>query len=128
MQNLLQDQIDNVLRAYATLVRAARAANDQKAVAGYIEETLQYADGLLQRGQDGGYPRLSMRVAQILRLGGEPEAADRARANQRPELFGGSLSARFELSASIDVDQNDWPSPLIRIRSKPHGIIRAQPQ
>ena len=71
-----QDQIDDVLRAYATLVRAARAANDQKAVAGYIEETLQYADGLLQRGQDGGYPRLSMRVAQILRLGGEPEAAD----------------------------------------------------
>ena len=71
-----QDQIDDVLRAYATLVRAARAANDQKAVAGYIDETLQYADGLLQRGQDGGYPRLSMRVAQILRLGGEPEAAD----------------------------------------------------
>ena len=71
-----QDQIDDVLRAYATLVRAARAANDQKAVARYIEETLKYADGLLQRGQDGGYPRLSMRVAQILRLGGEPEAAD----------------------------------------------------
>ncbi len=45
-----------------------------------------------------------MRVAQILRLGGEPEAADRARANQRPELLSGSLSARFELSASIDVD------------------------
>ena len=50
------------------------------------------------------YPTLSMRVAQILRLGGEPEAADRARANQRPELPSGSLSARFELSASIDVD------------------------
>ena len=99
-----QDQIDDVLRAYATLVRAARAANDEKAVAEYIEEILDYAEGLLQRGQDAGYPTLSMRVAQILRLGGEPEAADRARANQRPELFSGSLSARFELSASIDVD------------------------
>lgn len=33
-----QDQIDDVLRAYATLVRAARAANNEKAVAKYIEE------------------------------------------------------------------------------------------
>ena len=66
-----QDQIHHVLLAYATLVRAAGKANDEKAVARYIEETLDYAQGLLQRGQDASYPRLSMRVAQILRLGGE---------------------------------------------------------
>lgn len=71
-----QDQIHHVLLAYATLVRAAGKANDEKAVARYIEETLDYAQGLLQRGQDASYPRLSMRVAQILRLGGDLEAAD----------------------------------------------------
>ncbi len=71
-----QDQIHQVLLAYATLVRAAGKANDEKAVARYIEETLDYAQALIQRGRDADYPRLSMRVAQILRLGGEPEAAD----------------------------------------------------
>ena len=71
-----QDQIHQVLLAYATLVRAAGKANDEKAVARYIEETLDYAQALIQRGRDADYPRLSMRVAQILRLGGELEAAD----------------------------------------------------
>ena len=71
-----QDQIHQVLLAYATLVRAAGKANDEKAVARYIEETLDYAQALIQRGRDAAYPRLSMRVAQILRLGGELEAAD----------------------------------------------------
>ena len=71
-----QDQIHQVLLAYVTLVRAAGQANDEKAVARYIEETLDYAQALIQRGRDADYPRLSMRVAQILRLGGEPEAAD----------------------------------------------------
>ena len=59
-----------------TLVRAARAANDQKAVAGYIEETLQYADGLFCNVGKTEVIRLSMRVAQILRLEWETEAAD----------------------------------------------------
>ena len=58
------------------IIAAAGKANDEKAVARYIEETLDYAQGLLQRGQDASYPRLSMRVAQILRLGGELEAAN----------------------------------------------------
>ena len=71
-----QDQIHQVLLAYATLVRAAGKANDKKAVARYIEETLDYAQALIQSGRDADYPRLSMRVAQILRLGGELEAAD----------------------------------------------------
>ncbi len=71
-----QDQIHQVLLAYATLVRAAGKANDEKAVARYIEETRDYAEALIQRGRDADYPRLSMRVAQILRLGGELEAAD----------------------------------------------------
>ena len=71
-----QDQIHQVLLAYATLVRAAGKANDEEAVARYIEETLDYAQRLIKHGQDAGYPRLSMRVAQILRLGGELEAAN----------------------------------------------------
>ena len=70
------DQIHQVLLAYATLVRAAGKANDEKAVDRYVEETLDYAQALIQRGRDADYPRLSMRVAQILRLGGELEAAD----------------------------------------------------
>ena len=57
-------------------MRAARASADEKAVARYIEETLGYAQALKQRGQDADHPRLSVRVAQILRLGGELEEAD----------------------------------------------------
>ncbi len=69
------DQIGTNLRAYGNLIRHARERGQDKDLDRYVTDLQRYGRSLQRSGKDKEYPLLYQRMAQLLTMAGEDEAA-----------------------------------------------------
>lgn len=75
------EQIGMSLRAYGNLIKHSVDSGDARATQRYLKAVSTYADRLVESGASDDYPMLGQRMAQLMVMGGNPEAAARWRKN-----------------------------------------------
>jgi len=71
------DQIGMVLRAYGNLIKYSVESENTPATQRYLKAVSNYADRLVESGASESYPMLAQRMAQLMTMGGNSEAAAR---------------------------------------------------
>ena len=71
------DQIGMVLRAYGNLIKHSAESGNPTATDHYLRSASEYADYLIESGNSSTYPLLKQRMAQLMKIGGDSEAAKR---------------------------------------------------
>ena len=71
------DQIGMVLRAYGNLIKYSVESENTPATQRYLKAVSNYADRLVESGASKSYPMLAQRMAQLMTMGGNSEAAAR---------------------------------------------------
>lgn len=71
------EQIHATLQAYGTLIKYSMQSGSAEDVDDYVDEAQRYAENIVSSGRDKEYPKLYMRMAQIMRLAGQESQARR---------------------------------------------------
>ncbi|MDJ0906392.1 MAG: tetratricopeptide repeat protein [Woeseiaceae bacterium] len=69
------EQIGTNLRAYGNLIRSARERSNDKDLDRYARDLQRYARSLQRSGKDKEYPLLNQRMAQLMTMAGDEQAA-----------------------------------------------------
>ncbi len=69
------NQIGMTLRAYGNLIKHGVDSGDTAATQHYLQAVSNYADQLVASGRSSAYPMLAQRMAQLMTMGGNADAA-----------------------------------------------------